>query len=243
MIQPTKQLFDGQLRVYSTCRDCGEIMQVTNPDDKVHPGCTPRLTLMESLLAGWLSTVEAGDHEAEMLTLKEIEELESRPIDFGSAAVQYANQGWPVFPLARHSKLPAVSKAKGGQGFKDAKTDADRIARWWKRHPEHNIGLATGHLFDVVDVDKKNGGIESFHDLLNDRTIEIDCHGIAFTASGGLHLYVPATGKGCFQSLRPGIDYRGRGGYCVSPPSTLGGPGRSYSWLCEPSPALKGDGK
>jgi len=27
----------------------------------------------------------------------------------------------------------------------------------------------------------------------------------------------------------------------VAPPSTLGAPGRAYSWLTDPSPVIKGD--
>jgi hypothetical protein len=30
------------------------------------------------------------------------------------------------------------------------------------------------------------------------------------------------------------------GGYVVGPPSTLGKPGRDYTWLVEPSPIIKG---
>jgi hypothetical protein len=233
-------LFDGQLTVMSTCRDCGEMMQVINADDKVHPGCTPKPTVLESLCTGWLSCVYAKDYEAAKLTRKEIEELEQEPPDLAAAAVQYAEQGWRVFPLATHSKLPAISKKRGGNGFKDATNDVDRIRRWWTRNPAHNIGFATGHAFDVIDVDPRKGGAESFTQLLWDDKIDFECHGIAGTASGGLHLYVPSTGKGCFQNLRPGIDYRGHSGYVVASPSTLGSPGRSYSWLCEPSPNIKG---
>jgi hypothetical protein len=236
----TPLLFDGQLRVYSTCRGCGEIMQVTNPSDKAHPLCEYLPTKLDSLATGWLSCTMASDYEAAELTKKEMDQLSPQTSDLGDAAIAYTLWNWPVFPLAKHSKLPAVSKANGGQGFKDAKTDTDRIARWWDRHPDHNIGLATGHAFDAVDIDTRHGGAQSFAEVLRRGNVKFDCHGIAITASGGLHLYVPATGKGNFVNMYPGIDFRGLGGYCVAPPSTLGSPGRSYSWLCEPSPALKG---
>jgi hypothetical protein len=232
-------LFDGLISVMSTCRDCGEMMQVTDPTVHVHPSCNEKPTKLDSLLVGWLSCVMAGDRESEILTAKEIDVIACEPPDLHEAATDYTTDGWPVFPLAKHSKLPAIPKKKGGNGFKDATTDWNRIDRWWSKHPDHNIGLATGHAFDVIDIDPKKGGAESFTKLLYDK-VDFDCHGIAVTASGGLHLYIPATGKGCFQDLRPGIDYRGRGGYVVGPPSTLGSPGRSYSWLCEPSPKIKG---
>jgi len=38
-------------------------------------------------------------------------------------------------------------------GVKGATTNRARILAWWTRHPQANIGLATGHRFDVLDVD------------------------------------------------------------------------------------------
>lgn len=233
-------IFDGLIPVHSTCVSCGLIMTVTDPTMHTHPLCEPEpASELDKLLVGWMSCVMAGDAESEALTAKEIEEIACEPPDLGAAAVEYASWQWPVFPLARHSKMPAIPKSKGGNGFKDAKTDVERIARWWSRNPTDNIGLATGHLFDCIDVDPSKGGVESLISVLRGNT-EIDCHGIVATASGGMHLYIKTTGKGCFQNLRPGIDYRGRGGYVVGAPSTLGSPGRAYSWLVAPSPRIKG---
>ena len=42
-------------------------------------------------------------------------------------------------------------------GVKDATTNRARILAWWARHPQANIGLATGHRFDVLDVDGPTG--------------------------------------------------------------------------------------
>ena len=42
-------------------------------------------------------------------------------------------------------------------GVKDATTNRARILAWWTRHPQANIGLATGHCFDVLDVDGPAG--------------------------------------------------------------------------------------
>jgi hypothetical protein len=38
-------------------------------------------------------------------------------------------------------------------GVKDATCNRARILAWWTRHPSANIGLATGHTFDILDVD------------------------------------------------------------------------------------------
>lgn len=237
-------LFNGGLVVHSTCRDCGLAMVVTDMDQTVHPLCTPKPTEIEALSQQWLESVVAGDISQEEAITQRIDRLET-VIDLPSAAVEYAQSGWPVFPLARHSKMPAIPKDKGGKGFKDATSDPARINKWWERHRDHNIGLATGHRFDVVDIDTKDKdgnpspeGVQNFLKLLATKDLP-ECYGIALTASGGLHLYVKPTGKGNFAGIRPGIDYRGRGGYVVAPPSTLGQTWRSYHWLVIPSPEIK----
>jgi Bifunctional DNA primase/polymerase, N-terminal len=42
-------------------------------------------------------------------------------------------------------------------GVNDATTNRARVLAWWTRHPLANIGVATGHLFDVLDVDGPQG--------------------------------------------------------------------------------------
>jgi hypothetical protein len=62
-------------------------------------------------------------------------------------ALDYAARGWAVFPL--DGKRPLVD-----HGFKDATTDTEKVAVWWDRWPNANIGLlpvSAGLL--VVDVD------------------------------------------------------------------------------------------
>ncbi|MGE2714214.1 bifunctional DNA primase/polymerase [Mycolicibacterium litorale] len=216
---------------YSTCRDCGGLLHITDPDDTVHPLCAPKPTKAERLTLEWLAAVEAGDDEhADQLQIQ-IEDLDNRPPRLLAAALRYAKWGWPVFPLKPRAKQPATPN-----GFKDATTDPDRIRRWWERHPDSNIGLPTGHAFDVIDIDVPDGPM-SFAHLVDDDAVP-DVHGQVATASGGLHLYIPATGEGNRAGIEPGIDYRGAGGYVVAPPSTLGERGRSWSWITVPSPQL-----
>jgi hypothetical protein len=215
-------------------------MLVTNEFDAVHPTCNPpEPTELERLSAKYAEAMTRGYSDTVKQLSKQLDEVET-VIDLPRCAAEYTSWGWPVFPLARHEKIPAIPKAKGGNGFKDATTDTERIARWWGRHPDHNIGLATGHRFDVIDIDPKNGGVESFLKVLKAKRIP-ECHAIAVTGSGGMHLYVMPTGKGNFTKVggRAGIDYRGIGGYVVGPPSTLGKTWRSYTWLTVPSPTLK----
>jgi hypothetical protein len=76
-------------------------------------------------------------------------------VDHLAAALRYASQGVPVFPLAPRSKFPLISAANGGHGLHDATTDAARIQAWWMAHPTANIGLKTGVVFDVIDLDSE----------------------------------------------------------------------------------------
>jgi hypothetical protein len=113
-------------------------------------------------------------------------------------------------------------------GVKDATTNRARILAWWTRHPQANIGLATGHRFDVLDVDGPEGeqairALAATHGL----------HGsgpLVRTGGGGWHYYLTPTGLG---NVRPAdlehVDWRGRGGYVVAPPSHHAS-GHYYRW-------------
>jgi hypothetical protein len=93
-------------------------------------------------------------------------------------------------------------------------------------YPDANIGCPTGATsgFDVVDIDPRNNGVESFARLLED-------HGPlprgpqSKTGSGGAHLLIRATGSTksrdrAFGAGYPGIDVKGEKGSVVLPPST-----------------------
>jgi hypothetical protein len=220
---------------FTTCRDCGGLLHVTD-DDTVHPGCTPRPTRMERLLADFLAAATMGDQpELEAELEAEIDALESGPPEMRSAALAYASCGWPVFPLLARSKQPATR-----HGFKDATADPERIAQWWDRHPDSNIGLPTGHLFDVIDIDLPDGPVSFAAQLEKELLLGkpmLQCHGRVTTASGGQHLYIEPTGDPNGAGIMAGIDYRGLGGYVVAPPSVSDS--RSWRWDMKPSPTIR----
>jgi hypothetical protein len=113
-------------------------------------------------------------------------------------------------------------------GVKDATTNRARVLAWWTRYPQANIGLATGHRFDVLDID----GPEGEHAI---RTLATT-HGLhssgplVRTGGGGWHFYLAPTGLG---NVHPHglewVDWRGRGGYVVAPPSRHAS-GHPYQW-------------
>jgi hypothetical protein len=183
----------------------------------------------------------------------------TRPsITLRDAALGYASRGIPVLPLHYPSpprRPPARSRrprACGGDrllvsgsglqparqaplgalvphGVKDATTNRARILAWWTRHPQANIGMATGHLFDVLDVDGP-AGEHAIRELAAEHGL-VSSGPLVRTGGGGWHFYLAPTGLG---NVHPAglarVDWRGRGGYVVAPPSRHAS-GQAYQWM------------
>lgn len=160
------------------------------------------------------------DRLAELL---DAEDEAVRRESLGCAAGRYASAGLAVFPLVPGEKRPLTKR-----GLHDASTDPEQIAAWWARWEQANIGLRTGLLFDVIDVDGPPGYL-SLADLGDSGALP-EVLGRVHTARGGVHLYVPRTGRGNKAGVYPGIDYRGVGGYVVAPPSLSATTGRRWTW-------------
>ena len=144
------------------------------------------------------------------------------------AALWYAQQGLRVLPLRPGLKVPAY----GVRGYKDASSDPVQIRAWWQRMPKSNLGIATGHLVDVIDLD----GPDAVRTWLSLDERPQFLGRVRTPRPGGYHLYVYATGDGIATGLLPGIDYRGVGGYVVAPPSWFGGDEShtyqgNYTWV------------
>jgi hypothetical protein len=239
--------------IYTTCAACKLLLNYTGTD--THPNCPDPAP--DGLTDAYTAAIHAGnDTEAERIGA--ILDRPPPPPRLADAAMVYAKDyGWPVFPLAPGGKLPAIPKREGGQGFKDATTDIDQITRWWKRWPRANVGLPTGHRFDVLDVDTPkgtpkpealakltpdeahavlHGGWRSYW-TMQDNDLIPDVHAMVSTAGGGLHLYLEPSGEGNRGGMLPGVDYRGVGGYVVAPPSVVNG--RDYHYRHRPSPVIR----
>ena len=175
------------------------------------------------------------------------------------AALWYASHGFPVFPL--HSAPGGVCSCgslkcqnpgknpRTAHGFKDARRDQSRVAAWWKRWPDANIGIPTGapSRLIVLDCDPRNGGPSDRVELI-ERCGPIPDTAEAITGGGGRHLYFRHGGGAVPKALALGIDLKGDGGYVVAPPSVHAS-GNAYQWngiagakallsLAEPPPWL-----
>jgi Bifunctional DNA primase/polymerase, N-terminal len=160
------------------------------------------------------------------------------------AALDYAARGIPVLPVHHPTIRPgrevacscgdprcgAVGKHPiTAHGLNDATTNRQQLQRWWQRFPQANIGLATGHRFDVLDVDDPTG------ERALARLAATHPFGppgpLVRTGRDGWHLYLAPTGLG---NPKPRgleqVDWRGRGGYVLAPPSRHAS-GRRYRWV------------
>jgi hypothetical protein len=149
----------------------------------------------------------------------------------GEPALVYARRGWPVFPITPQEKRPLTRLAP--HGFKNATTGEDQVSRWWDEEPEANIGLATGVAFDVLDIDSGFDGFAALDAAKPPGAPDFD--GPTCTTGKGHHVYLAVTGVGNKASFIPGIDWRGRGGYVIAPPS-IHPSGRRYEWILPGEP-------
>jgi hypothetical protein len=162
------------------------------------------------------------------------------------AALGYAAHGIPGYPVHWPRRVPggtslACSCRHGTacgrpakhplvrHGINDATTDPSQLEHWWQQWPHANLGLATGIVFDALDVDGP-AGLAALRQLA--RTAGLRLPGpVVRTGGGGWHYWFAPTGLG----NRPPrglthIDWRGRGGCVLAPPSRHIS-GGSYRWL------------
>ena len=158
-----------------------------------------------------------------------------------TAAVNYADRGWRVLPVAKQSKTPLILDWTHA-----ASSDALQVVKWWQEHPTANIGILTGadSGFFVVDIDIKDGvnGLDSLIECFGERlTFDPKKYLTGMTATGGIHLLfqwqddLPV--KTCAAVL-PGVDLRGVGGQIVVAPSprNINGAWIEYRWNDETFP-------
>jgi hypothetical protein len=162
------------------------------------------------------------------------------------AALGYAARGIPVYPAHWPRRIPgeaslACSCRRGPacdrpakhplvrHGVNDATTNQAQLKRGWQRWPDANIGLATGVVFDALDVDGP-AGVAALCQLAC--TADLRLRGpLVRTGGGGWHHWFVPTGLGNRPPRGlPHVDWRGKGGCVLAPPGRHIS-GGSYRWL------------
>lgn len=177
----------------------------------------------------------------------------------GQAALEYARRGWPVFPCRERDGETYVDRKTGEEkrakakapylpkGLKEAVTDEELVARWWRRHPDAMIGLpqgangcfvldfdprteeeidpATGEVLRDTDgaVVTRSWTLERLKaDLEAQMGVPLPRSVTSMTPSGGVHVYFrQPEGKPIRNrgNLPLHVDVRGDGGYVIGAPS------------------------
>jgi hypothetical protein len=169
--------------------------------------------------------------------------------DMGDAALAYAANGLPIFPLDPVTKAPIPRRDKdedgnpipGTGGVYKATLDEKQIRKWWRNNPNALIGLPMGVRTGVwaLDVDTSEDHadgvaewkrITAKHDPIKTREHRSATDGphLIFVWDGGHPIFCS---RG---SLPNGIEVKGQGGYIVVPPSQR--KGRSYTVFSDIDP-------
>jgi hypothetical protein len=160
--------------------------------------------------------------------------VELDPDDKGGHALAYGLAGHEIFPT--NGKVPIIPSAhqrgdplrgrchgecgRDGHGFYDATSDLERIARWWGRYPNADIGERIPDSVSIVDIDPRQpGALEALNRALSE-------HGpintlTAWSGRGdlGRHLWFERTVERLSRSRAPkGWDLK-TSGLVVLPPS------------------------
>jgi hypothetical protein len=141
----------------------------------------------------------------------------------------YYDRDIVLFPLQENSKRPA-------KGFKwrQAGQNEKRCRNAFSKGK--NLAAIVPHDHIVLDVDVRNGGVESLARLNADlnlaKPLEFSSPTVV-TPTGGLHIWIKIDkdfkSRGKLDSVRyPGIDVKKRGGYVVAAGSKISG--KSYQW-------------
>jgi hypothetical protein len=171
--------------------------------------------------------------------------------DIGTHAIEYGVNNWPIIPL--NGKLPAIlnphprgsSQRRDchgecglhGHGVHDATTDTEVISSWWGgRFAGCNIGGRVPESMFVLDVDPRNGGLDSLTELETKHgTLPETLTTVSGRGDGGCHrFYRRPRGKLSCKRLGPGIDLKTSTGYVVLAPSIHPETGHHYTRIDVP---------
>lgn len=149
------------------------------------------------------------------------------------------DMGVPIFSAPPHS-TQEFARPDAWQTFRPNHVQVERWRPGWA------LCMVTGVVFDVLDVDPRNGGLEGFQALLDANAVPVIL-GAAETPSDGLHYLTHRTHLAKTPKAAKGVDLQagtddgsGRGYIYIAPTVRLSryGPneGRqvAYTWITEP---------
>ena len=102
-------------------------------------------------------------------------------------------------------------------GWQRTRPNLRPVERW---QPGEAVGAVTGSVFDVIDMDPRNGGqasLTAMADALGDNA-PAEYWRVA-TSSGGRHIYIAPLGLGTHNGFMPGLDLKSAGGFVFVPPT------------------------
>lgn len=131
--------------------------------------------------------------------------------------------GYPVFPVKLIPKPDGKTDKKPmtANGFKDASTNIEQIARWWQMWPDAVVGVPTGRHTKLLLVDIDPDGDEWFRD----NAARLECGRTHRTGRGWHLVYSMPDGVDISNSagkVAKGVDVRGTGGFMVWWPASGG---------------------
>jgi hypothetical protein len=159
----------------------------------------------------------------------------SRVMSLLEAALEYAANGFAVFPCQPRGKEPVTKR-----GFKDATTNPATIRRFW-REINRNIGIATGIISGFWILDEDPGGEDHIR-RLEDKYGPLPKTRMVRTGRGGRHFWFKYTGpiQCSIGRVAPHVDVRGDDGYGIAPPSVHEN-GQRYELLSDVGLAIPPD--
>ncbi|MGO9503256.1 MAG: bifunctional DNA primase/polymerase [Streptosporangiaceae bacterium] len=182
----------------------------------------------------------------------------------GAAAARYAAMGWPVctgaYPPGRSPRpgdsrracscdrigCPAPAAHPVSPAWQlEASADPDLVGGWWVAQPEANVILATGRVFDVLDVPAR-AGLAAI--AMMERSA-VALGPVAISAGDRALFFIATRGApedetewwSCHLDCEPemiaqvaGLRWHCRNSYVLAPPSRLPD-GQLARWICPPS--------
>ena len=117
-----------------------------------------------------------------------------------------------------------------------ATSDPETIRGWWAENPDANVGCVPSRSgLIVIDVDPRNGGTDTWRELMAEHGAVIEDTVICETGGGGLHLYYRVNGHSVSKGeLGAGVEVKNRANV-VMPPSVHPS-GNTYGWALGSGP-------